>query len=82
MDRARAANRFGRAGYCDACQRSCLTLDQAGSLTEPGIDCYYCGRGQFRHRGLWYMMLCPACLGEHAWCDWCRGFEFLPVPIE
>lgn len=41
------ADYFGPAGACDACGRTCCTLDQVGSL------CYHCHAGVFMGRRWW-----------------------------
>jgi hypothetical protein len=51
------------AGVCDNCGRACLSLDQAGACGVPGIRCYHCFAGDFRHRGEWVFTWCPECGG-------------------
>ncbi|WP_017462554.1 hypothetical protein [Dyella ginsengisoli] len=60
---------------CDACGRSCITLDQTG------IVCYHCGLGCFMHRRFWQRLQCPDCSGVDAtWCATCKGAGMLAEP--
>lgn len=66
---------LGPPALCDACLRSCITLDQAGAI------CYHCGEGVFMHRMFWQVLICPQCRDNDAtWCTQCRGSGMLSVP--
>lgn len=65
---------FGPAGVCDACGRFCCTLCQAGGPGEPGIRCYHCHQGHFRHRSEWAFSNCPECGGGG-----CRACNFTGI---
>jgi hypothetical protein len=60
-----------------------MTLDQAGTDTEPGIPCYFCHSGRFRHRSLWTYVPCDACAGQNdPLCEFCHGRQVLATPRE
>jgi len=63
---------------CDACGRSCCTLDQAGA------PCFHCGKGLFLHRRWWRFTPCPDCNagGARCLCDTCNRTGFLATPAE
>ena len=70
------------AAICDNCGRKCITLDQAGGEVKPGIKCYWCYAGRFRHRSLWDWYDCIACAGRDPRCEFCHGIGLLGVPME
>lgn len=71
MGRRTYITTFGRPAICDACWRSCITMDQEGAR------CFHCGEGVFVHRRFWTQCLCRECNG--AGCDNCEhGLVIFP----
>ena len=71
MGRRTFITTFGLAAICDACWRSCITMDQEGGR------CFHCGQGVFVHRRFWVQTLCNACNGTG--CSSCeKGLMIFP----
>ena len=73
MGRQTSPTALGLAGICNVCRRSCITMDQAGSM------CWFCGIGLFLPRPFWTQCLCPHCSGI-GMCPHCeKGLLVEPV---